>query len=100
MGGVTEAGKVSVVRGNDKDRAARPDKSVEFLHGTHDVGDVFDDMDGLEAMEGRVAERVRERVEVGEDIGAAAGVAVEADGAGEFIDPAADIENAFRRHPH
>ena len=59
-----------------------------------DVGDVLDDVDGADAVEGVVAEGVGEAVEVAENVGAAAWVAVDADGAGKFVDAAADVEDA------
>ena len=49
----------------------------------------------VQAVEGTVGERIGEAVEIGQDVGAAGGIAVDSDGAGLLVNPAADVE-----HPH
>jgi hypothetical protein len=70
---------------------------VEFLHGADDILNVLNHMDGADLGEGGVAEGVGETVEVGEDVGVGGGIAVEADGAGEFVDAAAYVEDGSGR---
>ena len=48
----------------------------------------------VSAVEGAVGERIGEAVQVGEHVGAAGGIAVDADGAGLLVDAAADVEDA------
>jgi hypothetical protein len=52
-------------------------------------------MDGAQLSEGAIAERVWKTIQVAEDIGAGVRVAIYANGAGVFVDAAADVENAF-----
>ncbi len=93
MGGVAEGAEIGVVRGLEAHGAAGAHQAVELLHGADHVVHVLDDVDGGEAVEGAVGEGVGETVEVGEHVGAAGGIAVDADGAGLFVDPAADVED-------
>ncbi len=53
---------------------------------------VFDHVDGGEAVEGTVGERVGKAVEIDQDVGAAGGIAVDSDGTGLLMNPAADVE--------
>ena len=80
MGGIAEGAEVGVMRRDDEHFAAGAQQAVEFLHGPDHVGDVLDHMNGLQLIEGRVAEGIGKTVEVAEDIGAGGGVAVDADG--------------------
>src|SRR5689334_12060268 len=93
MSGVAEGAEIGVVRRFDANRAAGADQAMKLLHRPDHVIDVFDDVDGGEAVEGAVGERVGEAIEIGEDVGAAGRIAVEADGAGLFMNAAADIED-------
>jgi hypothetical protein len=52
---------------------------VEFLHGSHDVGDVFDYVDSLQRVERRIAKRVGKAVDVDDYVGSAPRVSVNAD---------------------
>src|SRR5262245_37062727 len=94
MGGIAERTEVGVVRGFDPHRAAGADEPMELLHRADHVGQVFDHVDGGDAIERAVAERVREAVEIGEDVGAARGIAVEAESARLLVNPAADVEDS------
>jgi hypothetical protein len=66
---------------------------VELLHGADDILNVLNDMDGPDLPERAVAERVREAVEIGEDIGAAGRIPVDTDGARKLVDAAPDVED-------
>ena len=94
MGGVAEGAEVGVVRRYQEDAPGWADDAMEFLHGANDIGHVLDDMDGAQGVEGVIAERIRKTVEVAEDIGAAAWVAIDSDGAGMFMDAAPDVQCA------
>ena len=96
MGGIAKGTEIRVMRRYDERFAAGTQQAVEFLHGLDYVGDVLDHMNGLQFIEGGIAEGVREAVEVAEDIGAGSGVAVDADGAREFVDATADVEYGHR----
>jgi len=93
VGRIAEGAEVGVVRGDHEDLAAGAHQAVEFLHGAYDVGDMFDDVYGLEGVEGAVFERVGEVVEIGQNVGAGCGVAVDADRTWALVDAAADIED-------
>ena len=58
---------------------------------------MFNHVDGTDLGESGIAEGVGKAVEVGEDIGAGVGIAVEADCAGEFVDAASDVEDGAGR---
>jgi imidazolonepropionase-like amidohydrolase len=94
MGGVAERTVIGVVRCLDSDTAAGAYEAMEFLHGADNVGNVFDNVDGAEMVEGAVAERVREGIEIAENVGGAGGVGIDADRAGVFADAAADVESS------
>jgi len=82
------------MRGFDADAAAGAHEAVKFLHGAHDVGNVLDDVNGAQLVEGAVGERPGKAVEIDKDIGGAGGVVVDTDRAGVFADPAADIKDS------
>ena len=73
-------------------------QAVKLLHGGHDVGHMLDHVDGQQAVEGVVAKGIGQAVEVAEDIGAAGGIAIDADGARLLMNAAADIEDSVG-HP-
>src|SRR5690348_6075088 len=104
MGGIAEGAEVGVVRGFDADGAARADQAMEFLHGADDIVHMLDDVNGGEAVEGAVGERIGEAIEVDENVGAAGGIPVDSNGTGLLMNPAADVEDshpccvASRRH--
>jgi hypothetical protein len=94
MGGIAEGRKIRVVRRGEEEGAPRFCQPVKLLHGTHHVGDVFDNVGGVHMIEGAVFERIREDVDIAEHVGTAGGVAVDSNGARQFIDPASDIEHS------
>ncbi len=53
-------------------------------------------MDGLQCVEGRVAEGIGKTVEFAQHIGAGGGIAVDANGARKLVDAAADVEYPHR----
>ena len=67
---------------------------MKLLHGADHVRDMLDDMDGAQRRERVVAKGIREAVEIADHVGAAARIAVDADGARIFVDAAADVERA------
>jgi hypothetical protein len=82
------------VRRFNADTPSRLHQTVEFFHGPHHVGDMFDDVDRPQVVERPVGERVREPVEIADYIGGAGGVEIDPDRAGVFADSAADIEDS------
>ena len=66
---------------------------MKLLHGADDVGDVLDDVDGAQLIEGAVAEGIGEPIEVAEDVGAGMRVAVDPDGSWDLVDSAAHVEH-------
>ncbi len=95
MGGVAERAEVGVVRGYDKDPAGRRDDAMKLLHGPDNVRHMLNYMHGAERGKRVVAERVRKTVEVADDVGTAARVAIDTDCSGIFIDAAANVERAL-----
>src|SRR5580704_3473305 len=79
MRGIAERAEVGVMRSDDEDAAGRRDDAVKLLHGADDIGYMLDDMHGAKRCERVVAERVRETVEVADDVGPAARIAIDAD---------------------
>jgi len=96
MGGVAKGAEVGVVGGDDDGAAVGAEEAMEFFDGADDVGDMLDDVDGADFAKGGVAEGPGEAVEVGDNVGAGMRIAVEADGAGVFVDAAADVEDGQR----
>ena len=83
--GVTERAVVSVVRGFNMDPAAGLDQPVKLFHGLDDIGHMFDHVDGAQTIETVGFERVREAVQIGQNVGAGVGVIVQSNGAGELV---------------
>src|SRR5579883_3243645 len=83
------------MRSFDAYRAPAPHQAVKLLHGAHHIVQVLDYMDRRQAVERAVGKRVRVPVEVREDVGAAGGIAIDSDGTGLLVNPAADVE-----YPH
>src|SRR5690349_16721197 len=83
------------MRGLDAHRAAHARQAVELLHGANHVLHVLDNVNRQHAVEAVIAERIRGAVEVAQHVGAARGIAVDADGTGPLVDPAADIQRSY-----
>jgi hypothetical protein len=81
------------VRGFDSHRAAGSRQAVEFFHGADDVIHVLDDMNREDPIEAVVGKWIRGSVEIAKDVGAAGGIAVDADHAWLLVNPAADVQN-------
>ncbi len=92
--GIAERTVVGVVGRLDADGATGADEAVKLLHSSHDVGDVFDDVDGAQAIESAVGKGVGEAVEVAEDVGVAGGIKIDSERPGELFDTAADVEDS------
>jgi hypothetical protein len=90
---VAERAEIGIVRGLDPDAAAGAHQAVKFLHGPDHIGEVLDDVNGTQLVEGAVGERVGSVVEVAENVGAAVRIPVDADGTRVLIDAAADIKH-------
>ncbi len=95
VGRVTERAEIRVVRRDNKNPASRREQAVKFLHRPDYVRNVFDDMNGPDFSERIVPERKRNMIEIGNHIRARIRITVQADGAGVFVDAAADIENGL-----
>ena len=77
--GIAERTVVGVVGRLDADGATGADEAVKLLHSSHDVGDVFDDVDGAQTIESAVGKGVGEAVEVAEDVGVAGGIKIDSE---------------------
>src|SRR5439155_21128291 len=93
--GVAEGAEVGVVRGLDAHRTAWARQAVELLHGADHVVHMLDHMDRKHAVEAVIAERIRGAVEIAQNVGAAGGIAVDADGARPLVDAAADVQRSY-----
>ena len=97
VGRVAEGTEIGVVRGNDNHSASVCQQAVELFHGADDVADVFDDVHGADFAKAGVGEGKRKLVEIGDDVGAGFRIPVESDGAGIFVDAAANVQ--YRQLP-
>ena len=95
--GVAERTEVGVMGSFDAHESPRADEAMKFLHGADDVGDVLDDVYGVEFVEGVVREGVWEMVQGADDIGGAGGVSVYSYGPVAFLEAAPYVENSFRQ---
>src|SRR5713101_4220661 len=94
VGGVAERAEVGVVRGFDAHGAAGACQPVKFFHRPDDVIHVLNDMNREHTIETVIGEGIRGEVEIAEDVGAAGGIAVDADRAGLLVNPAAYVQNS------
>ena len=83
--------KSGVVRGDDDDAPAIGEQAVKFFHGADDVANMLNDVHGANLSEAAVGKGERELVEIGNDVGAGFRIAIEADGAGIFVNAAANV---------
>jgi|SRR5580700_2523838 hypothetical protein len=97
VGGIAKRAEIGIVRRDDQHLASIPDQAMEFFHGLHNVADMLDDMDRLQGIEGRIAERIGKMVEFANHIGPAGRIAIDADGAGKLVDSATDVEGSHVR---
>lgn len=84
---------VGVMRGDDERLASRGEHAMDFFHGSDDVRDVLNDVDRAHFAEGVVGERPGEAVEIGDQVSASVDIAIDANGAGIFVDTASDVED-------
>jgi len=81
------------MRRDDHEPAAGREQAVKLFHGADDVRQVLDDVNGADLSKRVFAEREREMVEIGENVGPGVRVAIDTDGSRIFVDPAADVED-------
>ena len=93
---IAERAEIGVMRGHDQQPAVRRRNAVEFFHGTDHIRDMLNHMDRSYGVERTIPERIRETVQVADDIGLSSGVAIDAYRAGILFDAAPDIENTFQ----
>jgi hypothetical protein len=98
VGGVAEGAEIGVMRGFDAHASARLHQTVELFHGANDVGEMFDDVDGAQAVKGAVGERVGEVVKFADHVGGTGGVEVDAEGARVLANAAADVESSRKQY--
>jgi hypothetical protein len=94
--GIAERTEICVVWRDDDGASAGREQPMELFDGANDVGDMFNDVDGSDFLNGLIAQRPWEAVEIGDHIGAGVCVAIQANGARIFINAAADVENRKR----
>src|SRR5450755_1499564 len=92
VGGIAEGAEIGVMRRLQAHGAARAHQAVELLHGADHVAHVLDGVDGRQPVERTVGERVGKAVEVRQHVGTAGGIAVDSDGAGLLVNPAAHVQ--------
>ena len=92
VGRIAKRAEIRVMGGDDKDAAPGLEEPVEFLDGPDDVRDVLDQMDCADFTKRAVPEGEREMVEIGKYVRIGVRVAVDADCARIFLDPAAYVE--------
>src|SRR5215472_1142432 len=93
MGWIAEGAEIGVVRRLDAQSASVAQQPVKLLHCAHDIAQMFDYVNRGNAVERLVGKGIRKTVEVGQNIGAAGGIAIEPNGAGLLANPAADVED-------
>ena len=90
---IAKGTEIGVVGSDNEDPAGRPNDAMELLHRADHVREMLDDVNGPKRLEGIIAERIRESIEVADDIGARARIPIDSDSAGVFVDAAADVES-------
>lgn len=80
------------------DTASRTHQPVEFLHRSDHVGNVLYHVNRAQLVKRIIAKRIRKMVQVAQHIGLGARIVIDADGAGELVDAAADVEDARGSH--
>lgn len=86
---------VGPMRRDKFDHAARSCDSMQLAHHSQRVADVFDHVSAYDFIELAVGKRIRQVVEIMNDIGCGARIDVHADSAGNLICPAAYVEYAL-----
>ena len=81
------------MRRNDDCAPARRKQPVELLHGPDHVRYVLNDMNRPQFPESAIAERERELVQIGYDIGARVPVAIDTNRTRILVNSAADIQD-------
>ena len=70
---------------------------MELLHRANDVTQMFDHVNGRDAAEAIVGKGIWKFLQIGQNVGMARRIAVDADRSGLLADPAAHIEHKYRR---
>ena len=96
VGGVAEGAEIRVVRRNNHRAATVCQQSVEFFHGSDDVAHVLDYMQRPNFAKRTIGEWKWELIKIGDDISLGFRVSVNTNGAGIFVDAAANIKNLHR----
>ena len=94
VGWIAEGAEIRVVRSLDTNAPARPDQAVELFHCPDHVRQMFNDMDGSQLVKAAVAERIREAVQLADDVGGTRRIAVDPDRTWVFANPAADVKRS------
>jgi len=84
---------IGVMRRHDPDAATWSGDAMQFGDEGHHIGHMFDHMAADDLIEFVVAKRKGKDTEVMDDIGIAARIGIEGDGAGKLILAAADVES-------
>src|SRR5437879_3738401 len=90
---IAKGAEIRIVRRDDQDPARCGGDPVELLHRADDIRNVLDDVHHAHGIERAIAKRIREAVEVTDDVGTRMNVAIDADGPGILVDTAAYVEN-------
>lgn len=65
---IAKRAEIRVVRGFDPDPAAGLHQTVKLFHRLDHIVDVFNHMDRAQVIEGSIGERIREAIEIADDI--------------------------------
>ena len=85
MSRVAEGRKIGVVWSRHEDGTAWFEKTVELLHRAHHVTHMFYDVGTVDVVERIIGERVGERIDVANYIGATGWIAINPNGACQFV---------------
>src|SRR5437764_836806 len=83
---VAERAEIGVMRSHDEDAAAGLEEAVKFFDRAHYVGHMFDHVNSPDLAKGRVFEREREVVEIGNHIRIRVDVPIDSDCPWIFLD--------------
>ncbi len=94
---IAKRAEIRVVRCHNGNAPAWRKQPVDLFHGPDHIRNVFNDMDSSNLAERAVVEREREMIEISDDVSLRIRVAIDADGARIFVNPAANVEDQCSR---
>src|SRR6185437_13454276 len=89
---IAKGTEICVMRRNNQNLAARREQPVKLLHTSDHVGNVLDDVNCTNKAKLAIGERIREMVQIAEDVGTARGIAVDSDRSRIFVNATTDVK--------